>query len=452
VADKREMPYNNLPKWLNVQNALQKYFTSCSKLIEGGVQHQITYKILKHLLIMRNFLKCYPKLLANLVKIVSECWAEQKNHEVELSSFLLMERIAKMDMDEYHHEISKRAFTAYVKKSTSSSLETLPKIAFMQQCLVQLFALDLNFSYKQAFESLKAIVLLVKAVTIDKKKEMQPELCSWKTVHTLYLWSSLYGSIKNYGILTSLIYPIIECIKEIINYASGPRYYPLRFHCIDMLVMLAKSTGKFIPIFQHILDIFSQTDFNVRPKKMSVRPFNLSGAIRFSESDLNEKAFLDCVVDRMYRLILEVMNLHSYSIASPELFLIPIVHLRKFLKACENREYSQKFKHLVEKMEESATFISTEREKVTFTIHETDKIKKWEENMANESKSPITKFYKKYIEIEAKNKAARELQAAKEEKQQEEFRKKGKNKFGKKKYGKAGVVKKKFKPTARTKI
>ena len=163
-----------------------------------------------------------------VVKVVSECWADRSNHELEISSFLLLERIAKLDMEQYYQEIARKAFSAYLKKAAASSLETLPKIAFMQQCLVQLFALDINFTYKQAFDSLKSIVLLVKAVTIDKKKEMQPELCSWKTVHTLYLWVSLYGSIKNYGILSSLVYPIVETIKEIISYACGPRFYPLR--------------------------------------------------------------------------------------------------------------------------------------------------------------------------------------------------------------------------------
>ena len=163
-----------------------------------------------------------------VVKVVSECWADRSNHELEISSFLLLERIAKLDMEQYYQEIARKAFSAYLKKAAASSLETLPKIAFMQQCLVQLFALDINFTYKQAFDSLKSIVLLVKAVTIDKKKEMQPELCSWKTVHALYLWVSLYGSIKNYGILSSLVYPIVETIKEIIAYACGPRFYPLR--------------------------------------------------------------------------------------------------------------------------------------------------------------------------------------------------------------------------------
>ena len=214
-----------------------------------------------------------------------------------------------------------------------------------------------------------------------------------------------------------------------------------------MLIMLAKSTGKFIPIFQHILDIFSQTDFNARPKKLSVRPFNLSGTVRFSENDLNEKGFLDCITERMYRLLLEVMNMHAYSIASPELFLMPIVHIRKFLKACENRDYLQKFKQLVEKMEENAQFIATEREKVTFSVHDADQIKKWEENMKNENKSPISKFYRRFIEIEAKNKAAANLTPGQEK--TTKFSRK-RNKFTKSPQN-GGVSKKKGKKKALSK-
>ena len=56
VADKRDMPYNSLPKWVNIATPLNKYFTSCSKIVEASLQQPLTYKILKHLLVMRNYL------------------------------------------------------------------------------------------------------------------------------------------------------------------------------------------------------------------------------------------------------------------------------------------------------------------------------------------------------------------------------------------------------------
>ena len=142
---------------------------------------------------------------------------------------------------------------------------------------------------------------------------------------------------------------------------------------------------------------------------MSVRPFNISATLRFSEQDMQERAFLDSVTDRMYQLMLEVANHHAYSIAAPELFLVPIVHIKKFCKACTNIRYSTMFKQFAVKLEEAAQFIAQEREGVSFGVNDTKEIEKWEESMKAAGRSPLTPFYTKFVKISNKNKDALRL-------------------------------------------
>ena len=183
------------------------------------------------------FCRCCGKALILAFKISLDAWTTSKNKEVELSAFILLEKLVKDDMEQYHSEITKKALSAYSKLTAASSAETYPKIVFMQQCLIQLFALDLSLTYTLAYNSLKTIVITIKAVTLEQKDDKQNELCSWKNVHALYLWVSMFGSIKNYGILQSLIYPIVETINEILGFiAFQPRYYPLRYDFFSNLI------------------------------------------------------------------------------------------------------------------------------------------------------------------------------------------------------------------------
>ena len=162
-----------------------------------------------------------------------DAWSTSENKEVELSAFILLEKLVKQDLEKHHSEITKKALSAYMKLTSGSSAETYPKIVFMQQCLIQLFALDLNLTYTLAYNSLRTIVQCIQAVTADHQESRITELCSWKNVHALYLWVSMYGSIKNCGVMQSLIYPIVETINEILSIiALQPRYYPLRYDCI----------------------------------------------------------------------------------------------------------------------------------------------------------------------------------------------------------------------------
>ena len=74
-------------------------------------------------------------------------------------------------------------------------------------------------------------------------------------------------------------------------------------------------------------------------------------------------------------------------------------------------------------MEESAQFIASERERVTFSVQDADEIKKWEQSMEKEGKSCISKFYKKFVEIEAKNKAAKNLSYSNSDNEMKSYKK-----------------------------
>ena len=57
LADKRDMNYNELPQWMSVSTVLLKYFKSCLDYVTVELNSSVSYKIFKHLIVLRKYLK-----------------------------------------------------------------------------------------------------------------------------------------------------------------------------------------------------------------------------------------------------------------------------------------------------------------------------------------------------------------------------------------------------------
>ncbi len=100
-----------------------------------------------------------------------------------------------------------------------------------------------------------------------------------------------------------------------------PRYYPLRFHCINALILIANSTNVFIPIIPFILEVFDITDFNKKHATASVKQLNLSFILKLNKQQLNDKTFKDVLIDIIYDNLVLLLQSQSHDIAFPELAL-----------------------------------------------------------------------------------------------------------------------------------
>ncbi|KAG5336953.1 NOC2L protein, partial [Acromyrmex heyeri] len=289
-------------------------------------------------------------------------------------------------------------YVKYVQNTKFVSPNTLPGINFMKHSLVEIYLLDHDVSYNHAFLYIRQLAInLRNAITLKKQENFQA-VYNWQYINSLRFWTELIIKSKEKSMLRSLLYPLVQIIVGTIKVIPTAQYYPLRFHCIEMLITISKETGTFIPILPFLLEILDSYDFNKRHKAVTMKPIPLICILRMSKSQLVENGFKDSIIETVYRFILENAANDSYKIYFPDVYIPCIIQLKAFLKKCHVAAYCKKIKQLLNMIEENRKCIEAERIKITIDLKNTAEITNWENRIKTDG-TEISKFYTSWIEI-----------------------------------------------------
>lgn len=84
-----------------------------------------------------------------------------------------------------------RAFVRNAKFMTPSSV---PHVAFLGSCVVEMFGLDMGIAYEHAFTYIRQLAALLRSALSHKTKDAFREVYCWQTVNTLELWAKLLAA------------------------------------------------------------------------------------------------------------------------------------------------------------------------------------------------------------------------------------------------------------------
>ncbi|RNA10362.1 nucleolar complex 2 -like protein [Brachionus plicatilis] len=385
--------------WKKLKGPVRSYLDDMLALASNLNEPEVLNAILRHIRLLINFYLCFPKTLKLLIKLLIQIWS-QSDEKSRLIAFVCLHKIVANTHEKNQNFIFKNLYLSFARNSKFTSINTLPLINFMQRSLIEIYALNPKMTYEHVFVFIRQLGIHLRNAMNLKKKESYQAVYNWQFIHSLVLWSKLLSAqVKtSHGVdehLHQLIYPLTQIIIGTIKLIPTPRYYPLRFHCVNALISLSNSTDVFIPIIPFILEVFDITDFNKKHASISVKQLNFSFLLKLNKQQLQDKAFKDVLIDIIYDHLILYLQHQSCDIAFPELVLPLMIRIKEFLKKCKNTSYCKVMKGLTDKVQENCKFIEERRSKATFTLKDKKQVDLWTEK-TKEAGTPLTNWYSRY--------------------------------------------------------
>lgn len=190
------------------------------------------------------------KMLIRLIKL----WGTQED-TVRVIAFLCILRMVNSQRQSFLNIALKRMYMVYVINTKFMSPSTLPGINFMRRSLVEMFALDLTYSYQHVFLYVRQLAIQLRnAITLKKKENIQA-VYNWQYINSIHLWADLLAFTSHKPQLQQLVYPLVQICIGTLKLIPTAQYFPLRFHCIEIMTQLTKNSGVYIPVLPFIYEV-----------------------------------------------------------------------------------------------------------------------------------------------------------------------------------------------------
>uniref|UniRef100_A0A1B0CXE3 C2H2-type domain-containing protein n=1 Tax=Lutzomyia longipalpis TaxID=7200 RepID=A0A1B0CXE3_LUTLO len=386
---------HKVKKWTKVRTPMRSYVTDLTHILENVSSTDILTVLLKHLHQMVPAVVAVHGASKSVLKRLVALWATSPEETVRVLAFLCIIKLTRAQQQQFLSTVLKVMYLSFVRNARFVSPTTLPGINFMRRSLAEMFTLDTECSYQHAFLYIRQLAIHLRNAVTLKRKESYQAVYNWQFVNALKLWGDVLGATVN-SELSALIYPLVTIIQGVIKLIPTAQWFPLRFHCIRVLINLTKSTRIFIPVLPFILEILQSATFNKKHTQISLNAMPFTCILRCTRPQLEELSFRTQVTENIFSTSLEYLAAESYSLTFPDLVVPAIVNLKQYLKTCQVAATSRKLKQLLDLIIDNSRIIEAERMKINFSLRDAALIQSWETQMENNG-TPLLTFYTNWV-------------------------------------------------------
>eukprot|EP00249_Psilotum_nudum_P022093 c28368_g1_i1 orf=229-2787(+) len=377
--------------WEKVEPLIKSYFGNALHVLNQMTDSQMIAFTLQRLKASIVFLGAFPKLARKFLKVALHFWGRGEG-ALPLISFLFVRDIAIWLGTDYLEACLKGIYKEYAANSKFISPSVLPRVHFMANCVIELYGIDLVASYQYAFIFIRQLSIVLRNALTMKTKESFKNVYSWQYISCLELWVKVLCTYAEKNELQPLVYPMAQIIGGVACLLPTARYFPLRFQCVKMLNRLASGTGTFIPVAALLLDMLEFKELRSTPTGGVGKAIDLGVILKVTKPTLKTRGFQDeCVLGVIEQLVGHLAQ-WSYAIAFPELALVPLLRLRRFLKETKVDRFYRQIKQLIDQIETNIEYVTRTRDGVTFAPKDVSSVSSFLQSEKQAGSSPLSQY------------------------------------------------------------
>ena len=387
---------------------LKSYLTSFLHLLSSQHDARMTRALLTALLErLVPWLEPFHRLAHRALKQLLLLWSTA-DRSTRIDAFLCIRAMCLgLSRHGVLEEAMKGIYLTYVQHARWVTRENDGVLAFMANCIVELYNIDPALAYQHGFVYIRQLAIHLRNATQPAKpggegggagnakarkgrgkggrKGKGGEggyrlVYHWQFVNCLRVWTKVLssplaaqpvaataGAASMSASLRPLLYPFVQVCLGVASLLPSSRYHPLRLVVCGYLADLLSSCHVFVPVLPVLLSLFSSAELTRRPSGNAAKAPELRYVLRVSSATASSRAYQERLCSAALRLITRVCTALSYSLAYCELILPTTRVLRRWAKATRIHRLRKDITAVVTQLEHNADWSRARRDNTAWT-------------------------------------------------------------------------------------
>uniref|UniRef100_A0A0N5AEN2 Nucleolar complex protein 2 homolog n=1 Tax=Syphacia muris TaxID=451379 RepID=A0A0N5AEN2_9BILA len=388
-------------RWRQHRVIIKKYLNLLLLFLKELQTTDVVVAALKTVLQLVNLLVFYKELTKKFIKSVVRIWS-RRSEECQCVAFMIFCKIIRFNK-KYYKSIFKSCYVAYVSNTRLITSETWPLITFMQKSFAEISILRPDITYHYAFIYIRQIAIHLRNAMIAKRKDLLQTVYNWQYIMCMYLWVRVIGKARRVkkrdddieGI-AQLSYPLIQIAITTLKLYPSLRYFPLRLHCLRILLMAQVNCKVYIQTLPLSIELLDDAAAMIKKKptkgKGSVKATDFTCLLKMTKPQLEDAGFRQSALEALFKLQLEAAYLIRNQSFFPDM-MVPLQNqISGFSKLCKNVNHARLFKSLSVTLKKHADYVANIVAELEIDLNDPGTLKNLNRALNSED-SPLSQFY-----------------------------------------------------------
>lgn len=300
----------------------------------------------------------------------------------------------------YQSTAFKGIFLTLIRTAFHYNIRSRPIIAFLTNCVVDLYGTDIEAAYQHTFVYLRQLGIYLRAALQEQTASNVRAVANWQFIAALRTWGAVVSSYADPSQLGPLLHPIVQIATGMMDLFSSPRLFPMHLQVIEILNHIAsRADGTFIPVAPYLLRILTSPSVALAGSsgRDSGESAELPFTIRVKKTQAKSPSYHRALWTETLYLLTEHLTTHANIIGFPEVFWAVESTLKKLKVEVKVPALHSQISRLLQHMDRNSQRIRSRRESCTFGPCDLGAVRQFEEqlkNSAEKSESGLFSLYK----------------------------------------------------------